>query len=109
MLSSPEGEFIAVTRDGRIGLRRADTMEFTYDARLPIGKRVKLELIGTPGETRLILDGVPVEKMQLDNYKSAEEGFQPRTKDLCCSFILPLQTLGRNFHGKIYSVSVEPM
>ncbi len=109
LLSSPEGEFIAVTRDGRIGLRRADTMEFTYDARLPIGKRVKLELIGTPGETKLILDGVPVEKMQLDNYKSAEEGFQPRTKDLCCSFILPLQTLGRNFHGKIYSVSVEPM
>ncbi len=108
LLSSPEGELIAVTKDGRIGLRRADTMEFTYDAKLPVGKRVKLELIGTPGATRLSIDGVPVEKMQLDNYKSAEEGFQPRTKGLLCSFILPLQTLGRNFRGKVYSVTVEP-
>ena len=109
LLSAPEGELIAVTKDGRIGLRRADTMEFTYDSKLPIGKRVKLELIGTPGETRLILDGTPVEKMQLNNYKSAEEGFHLRTKGLRCSFMLPLQTLGRNFHGKVYSVTVEPI
>ncbi len=107
LLSAPEGELLGVMKDGTIGFRRADTMEFSYEAKLPIGKRVKLELIGEKGYTKLLLDGEVVSRMQLDNYVNAEEGFHKRTKGLRCTFILPLRTLGRNFHGKIYSLKVE--
>ena len=107
LLSSPEGELIAVMKDGSIGFRRADTMEFAWDAKLPIGEKVKLELIGEPGNTRLLINGQPVEKMTLNNYPSLDEDFQKRTKDIISTFILPLQTLGKSFHGKVYSLKVE--
>ena len=107
LLSSPEGELLGVMKDGSIGFRRADTMEFSYDAKLPIGKTVRLELIGTEGYTKLLIDGQPVSKMQLDNYVNADEGFHKRTKGLRSTFILPLQTLGRHFHGKINLLRVE--
>ena len=108
LLSSPEGELIAVMKDGSIGFRRADTMEFAWVAKLPVGKRAKLELIGEPGNTRLILDGQPVEKMILNNYGSVDEDFAPRTKNIISTFILPLQEVGKSFNGKVYSLRVEP-
>ena len=109
LLSSPEGELIAVKKDGSIGFRRADTMEFSWDAKLPVGKRVKLELIGEPGNTRLILDGQPVEKMTLNNYGNVDEEFAPRTKGIISTFILPLEVVGKSFNGKVYSMQVETL
>ena len=108
LLSSPEGELIAVMKDGSIGFRRADTMEFAWATKLPVGKRTKLELIGEPGNTRLILDGQPVEKMTLNTYSSLDEDFSPRTKNIISTFILPLQVVGKSFNGKVYSLHVEP-
>lgn len=107
LLSSPEGEFIAVMKDGSIGFRRADTMEFSWNAKLPVGKKTKIELFAEPGNTRLVVDGAPVEKMTLNNYNSLDEDFQKRTKDLVSTFILPLQEVGKSFHGKVYSLQVE--
>lgn len=109
LLSSPEGELLAVMKDGSIGFRRGDTMEFSWDAKLPVGKKVKLELIGKPGHTELLIDGQPVQKMTLNNYTSVDEEFEKRTKDICSTFILPLQIVGKSFHGKVYSLQVESL
>ena len=107
LLSSQEGELLAVMKDGNIGFRRGDTMEFSWAAKLPVGKRVKLELIGEPGNTRLILDGQPVEKMTLNSYGSIDENFAPRTKGIISTFILPQDVVGKSFRGKIYTVDVN--
>lgn len=108
LLSGPEGKLIAAMKDGSIGFRRADAMEFSWDAKLPVGKKVKLEIIALPGQTRLLIDGQPVQKITLNNYRNAKEEFQKRTKDIICTFILPMQTLAESFHGRIYSFTVKP-
>ena len=108
LLSSPEGELVAVMKDGSVGFRRADLMEFSWDAKLPVGKVVKLEIIAEPGSTRLIIDGQPVEKLSLNNYLSIDEDFQKRTKDLSATFILPLQVVGKSFRGKVHSLHIAP-
>ena len=107
LLSSPVGQLIAVMKDGSIGFRRADGVEFAYEAKLPIGKRVKLELIGSPGNTKLFLDGEQISRMRLNSSLSVEENFRPRTKGLISSFILPLQTLAPSFHGQVFSLQVK--
>lgn len=108
LLSSPQGELLATLKDGTVGFRRDDTTEFSFGGKLPVGKKVKLELIGRPQKTELLVDGQPIGTMVLQNYLDGSAGFTPRTKDLISTFILPLQTVGRNFHGKIHSISVEP-
>ncbi len=109
LLSSPIGELLAVMKDGCIGFRRADGVEFAYEAKLPVGKRVKLELIGTPGNTKLLLDGETVTRMRLNTYLSAEENFHHRTKGLISTFVLPLQTLATSLEGKVYSMDLQPI
>ncbi len=109
LLSSPVGQLIAVMKDGCIGFRRADGVEFAYEAKLPVGKRVKLELIATPGNTALLLDGEPVTRMRLNTYLSAEENFRPRTKGLISTFVLPLQTLASSLEGQVYSLDLRLM
>lgn len=108
LLSSPEGKLIAVMKDGTIGFRRDDSLEFSFGAKLPVGKKVKLELIGEPENTRLLIDGQPAGTMVLKNFRNPDENFEPRTKGLRSTFILPLQTLGASFQGKVYSFSVQP-
>ncbi len=109
LLSGPEGELLAVTKDGAIGFRRDDSLEFAFDAQLPIGKKVKLELIGEPENTRLLLDGKPVETIKLTSLRSRDENFGPRTKGVRSTFVLPLQTLAPSFQGKVYSLEVKPL
>lgn len=108
LLSGPEGELLAVTKDGSIGFRRDDSLEFSFDAKLPIGKKVKIELIGKPEHTTLLLDGTEVEKLTLTSFRSDEEHFEHRTQGLRSTFVLPLETAGRHLRGKIYSLRVEP-
>ncbi len=102
LLDSPEGQLLAVGRDGCIGFRRADTMLFSYaGARLPVGERVKLQLIGKPGSTQLLLNGQPAGTLTLVTHHN-------RTEELLSTFILPLDTLGRSFKGTIHSIEVQP-
>ena len=106
LLSGAEGVLLGVMKDGSIGFRRADGMEFSWDAKLPVGQEAKLELIGNFGKTRLFLNGQEVEKMTLQNYQSVESGFQKRTKDLISTFVLPQQTVGDSFRGTVREMEV---
>lgn len=107
LLSGPEGQLIAVMKDGTVGFRRSDTMEFSFGGRLPIGKRVKIELIGQPQNTKLLVDGQEIGTLTLMNYRDRENDWQNRTNGLRSTFVLPLQTLGESFNGKVYSLRVE--
>ena len=107
LLSGPEGKLIAVMKDGTVGFRRADTMEFSFGGKLPVGKKVKLELIGKPQHTQLLVDGAEIGTLTLMNYKDRDNGWQNRTNGLRSTFILPLQTVGESFNGKVHSLKVE--
>lgn len=108
LLSAPEGKLLATMSDGTIGFRRDDAMEFSFGAKLPIGKKVKLELIGAPEKTRLLLDGKEAGTMVLKSFRNADEQFRNRTKGLRSTFVLPLKTLGESFNGKVHYFSVVP-
>ena len=109
LLSAPEGELLAVMKDGTIGFRRDDSLEFSFGAKLPVGKKVKLELIGEPENTRLLIDGQPAGTMTLKSFRNPDENFGPRTKGVRSTFVLPLQTLGSSFQGKVLNFNVKPM
>ena len=100
LLGSRQGQLLAAGKDGRITLRRADTIEFAFNAKLPVGKRVKLELIGTMGRTELLLDGVSAGEPE--NVR-----FPLRQDERMSTFILPLETLGSSFNGKVFSIDVK--
>ncbi len=100
LLESPYGQLLAAGRDGRITLRRNDTIEFAYDAKLPVGQRVQLELIGSMGRTELYINGTPAGEPE--NVR-----FPLNRKNRMSTFILPLETLGSSFNGKVYSLKVE--
>lgn len=107
LLSGPEGKLIAVMKDGTIGFRRDDAMEFSFGGKLPVGKKVKLELIGKPQHTQLLVDGQKIGTLTLMNFRDREDGWKLRTKGLRSTFILPLQTVGESFNGKVLSLKVE--
>lgn len=108
LLSAPEGQLIAVMKDGTVGFRRNDAMEFSFGAKLPVGKKVRLELIGTPGKTRLLIDGQESGQMVLNTHPDAKAGFTKRTRDLQSTFVLPLEVVGESLLGKVYSMTVIP-
>ena len=100
LLGSRQGQLLAAGKDGRITLRRSDSIEFAYNAQLPVGKRTKLELIGRMGRTELLIDGV--------NAGEPENVRFPLRKDgRMSTFILPLESLGSSFNGKIFSMEVK--
>ena len=100
LLESAQGKLLAAGKDGRITLRRNDSIEFAYRAELPVGKRVKLELIGHMGRTTLLLDGV-------DAGEPENVRFPLHRSDRMSTFVLPLETLGSSFNGKVYELRVE--
>ena len=100
LLGSRQGQLLAAGKDGRITLRRSDSIEFAYNAKLPVGKRTRLELIGRMGKTELLIDGV--------NAGEPENVRFPLRKDgRMSTFILPLESLGSSFNGKVYSLEVK--
>ncbi len=107
LLSGPEGKLIAVMKDGTVGFRRNDMMEFSFGGKLPVGKKVTIELIGKPQHTQLLVDGQEIGTLTLMNYKDREDSWKNRTKGLRSTFILPLQTVGESFNGKVHSMKVE--
>lgn len=100
LLESAQGKLLAAGKDGRITLKRNDSIEFAYRAKLPVGKRVKLELIGHMGRTTLLLDGV-------DAGEPENVRFPLHRSDRMSTFMLPLETLGSSFNGKVYELRVE--
>lgn len=107
LLSGPEGTLFATMKDGTVGFRRNDAMEFSFGGKLPVGQKVKLELIGKPQATQLLVDGKEIGTLTLMSYKDREDGWKNRTKGLRSTFILPLQTVGESFNGTIHSLKVE--
>lgn len=100
LLGSRQGQLLAAGKDGRISLRRSDSIEFAYNARLPAGKKVKLELIGRMGRTELLIDGVSAGEPENVRFPLRKEGRMS-------TFILPLESLGSSFNGKIFRLEVK--
>lgn len=100
LLGSRQGQLLAAGKDGRITLRRSDTIEFAYNAKLPVGRKVKLELIGKMGRTELLIDGVSAGEPENVRFPLRKEGRMT-------TFILPLESLGSSFNGKIYRLEVK--
>ncbi|MBQ2379724.1 MAG: family 20 glycosylhydrolase [Akkermansia sp.] len=100
LLESSHGQLLAAGKDGRVTLRRSDTIEFAYNTKLPVGQRVTLELIGSMGKTELLINGVSAGEPE--NVR-----FPLHQKDRMSTFVLPLETLGSSFTGKVYSLRVE--
>lgn len=108
LLSGPEGKLFAVMKDGTMGFRRDDSLEFSFGYKLPVGKKVKIELIGEPEKTSLLVDGKPAGTMTLKSFRNPDEKFAPRTKGVRSTFVLPLQELGSSFKGKVLQMNVQP-
>ena len=100
LLGSRQGQLLAAGKDGRITLRRSDTIEFAFNTRLPVGKKVKLELIGKMGRTELLIDGVSAGEPENVRFPLRKDGRMT-------TFILPLESLGSSFNGKIYRIDVK--
>lgn len=100
LLESDQGQLLAAGKDGRITLRRSDSLEFAYNARLPIGRKVTLELIGRMGATQLIIDGVSAGEPENVRFPHRQDGRMN-------TFILPLENLGSSFSGRIYRIELK--
>lgn len=100
LLGSRQGQLLAAGKDGRITLRRDDSIEFAFNAKLPVGKRIKLELIGTMGKTELLLDGVSAGEPENVRFPLRKDGRMS-------TFILPLESLGSSFNGKVFRMEVR--
>ena len=100
LLKGDSGVFCAALSDGTIGFRRDDSMEFSFNCKLPVGEKVTLKLIGKPGSTQLLLNGQPAGQCTLTRFHRNTEG-------LVNTFVLPLETLGSSFQGKVYSLQVK--
>ncbi|MBR2314285.1 MAG: family 20 glycosylhydrolase [Akkermansia sp.] len=100
LLKGDSGVLYAALSDGTIGFRRSDSMEFSFNCKLPVGEKVTLKLIGKPGSTQLFLNGQPAGQCTLTRFHRNPEG-------LINTFVLPLETLGSSFKGEIYSLEVK--
>ena len=100
LLKSEDGIFCAALSDGTIGFRRSDSMEFSFNCKLPVGEKVTLQLIGKPGSTQLLLNGQPAGQCTLTRFHRNPEG-------IVNTFVLPLDVLGSSFKGEVYSLKVK--
>lgn len=75
LLAAPEGELLAVMKDGTVGFRRDDSLEFSFGAKLPVGKKVKVEIVGEPEKTSLLLDGEPAGTAGAEEFFRQVQGF----------------------------------
>lgn len=100
LLKGDSGVFCAALSDGTIGFRRSDSMEFSFNCKLPVGEKVTLKLVGKPGSTQLYLNDQPAGQCTLTRFHRNPEG-------LINTFVLPLDMLGSSFKGKVYSMQVK--
>lgn len=64
LLSDGDAMLYVNGTNGEIEFVRDDTLRFSFRHKMPLGKRVKLELIGTIGKTELYIDGKLVEAVK---------------------------------------------
>ncbi len=103
LLQAPDGSTVyASDKEGKVAMRRDDTLRFQWDASLPTGRPVKVELIGTLGKTTLLIDGKEVahDKLKL-------QSFNTRQKKLYNTFRLPLHTVAPKLKGKINKMEIK--
>ncbi len=100
LLKGDSGVFCAALSDGTIGFRRSDSMEFSFNYKLPVGEKVTLQLTGKPGSTQLLINGQPAGQCTLTRFHRKPEG-------LINTFVLPLNVLGSSFKGEVYSLHVK--
>ncbi len=98
------GALYAADKQGKVGFRRDDALSFQWDARIPTGKPVKVELIGELGKTTLKIDGqiVAHEKLKLMNFNTTQ-------KKLYNTLRLPLTTLAPQLKGKVTRMQILPL
>ncbi len=99
LLEGPTGKLLAAMKDGTVGFRRDDSMEFSFGYSLPVGQKVQLELIGKPESTRLLVNGQPAGKTVV--MRTHDEKAEPIS-----TFILPTQKVG-DFKGSISRLRIE--
>ncbi len=99
LLEGPTGKLFAAMKDGTVGFRRDDSMEFSFGYSLPVGQKVQLELIGKPESTRLLVNGQPAGKTVV--MRTHDEKAEPIS-----TFILPTQKVG-DFKGSISRLRIE--
>ena len=100
LLKGDSGIFCAALSDGTVGFRRNDSMEFSFNHRLPVGEKVTLKLVGKPGCTQLFINGKQAGPCTLTRFHRNPEG-------LVNTFVLPLEMLGSSFQGEVYSLQVH--
>ncbi len=100
LLKGDSGVLCAALSDGTVGFRRNDSMEFSFNYKLPVGERVTLQLIGKPGSTQLLVNGQPVGQCTLTRFHRNPEG-------IINTFVLPLDVIGSSFNGEVYSLHVK--
>ena len=100
LLKGESGVLFAALSDGTIGFRRNDSMEFSFNCKLPVGEKVQLELIGKPGSTQLLINGKPAGTCTLTRFHRNPEG-------LINTFVLPLEVVGSSFKGYVYMLDVK--
>ena len=61
LISAGDAMLYVNGENGEIEFVRDDTLRFSFRHKMPLGKRVKLELVGTLGKTELYIDGKLVE------------------------------------------------
>ena len=99
LLEGPTGKLFAAMKDGTVGFRRDDSVEFSFGYTLPAGQKVQLELVGKPESTQLLINGQPAGKPVV--MRSHDEKAEPIS-----TFILPTRKLG-SFQGRISKLKVE--
>lgn len=100
LLKGDSGVFCAALSDGSIGFRRSDSMEFSFNCKLPVGEKVRLQLVGKPGSTQLFINGTPAGTCTNTRFANMKEG-------IINTFVLPLDMLGSSFKGEVYSMEVK--
>lgn len=109
LLAGPEGQLLAAMKDGTVGFRRDDSLEFSFGVSLPVGRKVQLELVGEPEKTTLYIDGQPAGSPILRSYRNPDENFAPRTQGVRSTFVLPLNILAPSLKGHVRQLSVQPL
>ncbi len=102
LLSDGKAAVFAAMADGRVGFRRDDTLTFAYDYKLPLGKPVKMKLVGSLGKTQLFVD----DKLVAEQPKLIT--FESRHKEKVSTFPLPRKEVGKSFNGTVKSLHIRP-
>ena len=87
----------------------SDVVNPTKKVRVPFVEKVKVEIVGEPEKTTLLIDGKPAGTMVLKSFRNPDENFEPRTKGVRSTFVLPLKVLGSSFQGKVFDLNVQPL